>query len=63
MSKEAITMTVRKTISEGYRAHVTELQQHWEKALEAEGFDAVLIHAGITHRYDFKLIRPPGFGV
>lgn len=39
-------MTVRKTISEGYRAHVTELQQHWEKALEAEGFDAVLIHAG-----------------
>ena len=39
-------MAARKTISEGYAAHVAELQQHWEKALQAEGFDAALIHAG-----------------
>lgn len=39
-------MTARKAISEGYRAHVSELQKHWEKALQAEGYDAVLIHAG-----------------
>ncbi len=39
-------MTARKIISEGYRAHVATLQQHWEKALQAEGFDAALIHAG-----------------
>jgi len=39
-------MSAHKIISEGYRAHVAELQQHWEKALHAEGFDAALIHAG-----------------
>lgn len=39
-------MSARKTISEGYAAHVAELQQHWEKALQAEGFEAALIHAG-----------------
>lgn len=39
-------MTVRKTISEGYQAHVAELQSRWEKALEAEGYDSALIHAG-----------------
>jgi Xaa-Pro dipeptidase len=39
-------MTARKTISEGYRAHVAELQQRWENALQAEGYDAALIHAG-----------------
>jgi Xaa-Pro dipeptidase len=39
-------MTTRKIISEGYPAHVATLQQHWEKALQAEGFDAALIHAG-----------------
>jgi len=39
-------MAARKTISEGYRAHVAELQQRWEKALQAEGYDAALIHAG-----------------
>ena len=39
-------MAARKTISAGYAAHVAELQQHWENALQAEGFDAALIHAG-----------------
>lgn len=39
-------MTANKTISQPYKAHVSELQQHWEKALDAEGFDAALIHAG-----------------
>ncbi|NOR20622.1 MAG: hypothetical protein GQ538_11110, partial [Xanthomonadales bacterium] len=39
-------MSAGNLISEGYKAHVTELQGHWENALEAEGFDAVLIHAG-----------------
>jgi len=39
-------MTAQKIISEGYKAHVSELQQHWEHALEAEGFEAALIHAG-----------------
>ena len=34
------------TITAGYKAHVSELQQRWEKALNAEGYDAVLIHAG-----------------
>jgi len=35
-----------KTITDGYKAHVAEVQQRWEKALQAEGYDAVLIHAG-----------------
>lgn len=39
-------MGERKTITEGYKAHVAELQQRWENALQAEGYDAVLIHAG-----------------
>ncbi len=39
-------MSARKIISEGYKNHVAELQQRWEKALQAEGFDGVLIHAG-----------------
>jgi len=34
------------TITAGYKAHVSELQERWEKALDAEGYDAVLIHAG-----------------
>jgi Xaa-Pro dipeptidase len=46
MSKEAITMGGRKTITEGYKSHVAEVQQRWEKALQAEGFEAALIHAG-----------------
>jgi Xaa-Pro dipeptidase len=46
MNKEAIEMGGRKTITEGYKDHVAELQQRWENALQAEGFDAVLIHAG-----------------
>ncbi len=39
-------MTAGKIISEGYRAHVAELQRRWENALQAESFDAALIHAG-----------------
>lgn len=39
-------MTAGKTISGGYKAHVSKLQQHWESALLAEGFDSALIHAG-----------------
>jgi len=39
-------MAERKTILEGYKAHVAELQLRWENALQAEGYDAVLIHAG-----------------
>jgi len=39
-------MSARKIISEGYKNHVAKLQLRWEKALQAEGFDAVLIHAG-----------------
>jgi Xaa-Pro dipeptidase len=39
-------MTERKTITEGYQAHVEAVQQHWESALAAEGYDAALIHAG-----------------
>ena len=46
MNKEAIEMGGRKTITEGYKAHVAELQQRWENALQAEGYDAALIHAG-----------------
>ncbi len=39
-------MGTRKTITEGYKNHVAQLQQHWENALQAEGYDAALIHAG-----------------
>ncbi len=39
-------MTANKTISTGYRAHVSDLQKHWEAALQAESYDAALIHAG-----------------
>jgi len=46
MTKEAVVMTVSKTISAGYKAHVSVLQQHWENALESEGYDSALIHAG-----------------
>jgi len=46
MDKEAITMSARKTITEVYKDHVAEQQRRWENALEAEGYDAVLIHAG-----------------
>jgi Xaa-Pro dipeptidase len=46
MNEEAITMSGRKTISQGYKSHVAELQRRWESALASEGYDAVLIHAG-----------------
>jgi Xaa-Pro dipeptidase len=39
-------MDSRNTISDGYKAHVKVLQQYWEDALQAEGYDAALIHAG-----------------
>jgi Xaa-Pro dipeptidase len=39
-------MGLRETITHGYKAHVATLQQRWENALGAEGYDAVLIHAG-----------------
>jgi len=39
-------MAGSKTISEGYQSHVAELQQRWENALEQEGYEAALIHAG-----------------
>ena len=39
-------MSAGKIISKGYKNHVETLQLHWEKALQAEGYDAVLIHAG-----------------
>ncbi|MGA9574492.1 MAG: Xaa-Pro dipeptidase [Lysobacterales bacterium] len=39
-------MIERKITTQGYRDHVAELQRRWEKALQAEDFDAVLIHAG-----------------
>lgn len=39
-------MSAGKIISEGYRNHVAELQRYWEKALQAEGYQAALIHAG-----------------
>jgi Xaa-Pro dipeptidase len=39
-------MGVHKTITQGYKSHVRQVQHHWENALAAEGFDAVLIHAG-----------------
>ncbi|MBT8075297.1 MAG: Xaa-Pro dipeptidase, partial [Gammaproteobacteria bacterium] len=39
-------MGARKTVIEGYKNHVAELQRRWERALRAEGYDAVLIHAG-----------------
>ena len=39
-------MSAGKIISEGYKNHVAELQQHWERALQAENYDAALIHAG-----------------
>ncbi|MDX2428934.1 MAG: Xaa-Pro dipeptidase [Xanthomonadales bacterium] len=39
-------MSAGKIISEGYKSHVAQLQRHWENALQAEGYDAALIHAG-----------------
>jgi Xaa-Pro dipeptidase len=46
MNKEAIAMGGSRTITQGYKAHVSELQGRWEHALQAEGYDAALIHAG-----------------
>ena len=39
-------MSAGKIISEGYKNHVAELQRHWGNALQAESYDAALIHAG-----------------
>ena len=39
-------MGERKPITEAYKGHVAEVQRRWEEALQAEGYDAALIHAG-----------------
>ena len=39
-------MAERKTITKAYKTHVAELQRRWENALQAEAYDAALIHAG-----------------
>ena len=39
-------MSAAKIITHGYKNHVAQLQQHWENALQAESYDAALIHAG-----------------
>ena len=39
-------MTERKVVIDCYPEHVNECQQRWERALEAEGLDAAVIHAG-----------------
>lgn len=39
-------MSLRQTITTDFAAHVGTVQQHWEAALAAEGYDAALIHAG-----------------
>ena len=39
-------MAERKVINQGYTSHVIEVTRHWESALAAENYDAVLIHAG-----------------
>ena len=38
--------TTRKSTTEHYADHVRECQRRWERALDAEGFDAALVHAG-----------------
>lgn len=39
-------MAERQIIIQAYKEHVAALQHRWESALEAEGYDAALIHAG-----------------
>lgn len=39
-------MKDRRIITDGYSSHISQCQQRWESALEAEGFDSVVIHAG-----------------
>ncbi len=39
-------MNKRPTVSANYPEHAAECQRRWECALEAEGFDAAVIHAG-----------------
>jgi len=39
-------MIEKRNVSAHYPEHVAECQARWERALEAEGYDAVLIHAG-----------------
>ena len=39
-------MAERITIIDHYPEHVAQCQRRWELALEAEGFDAVVIHSG-----------------
>jgi Xaa-Pro dipeptidase len=45
-----------------YAAHVTEIQQRWERSMEAENFDAVLVHAGtplISYLDDYEYAFRP----
>ena len=39
-------MPVRKVVTDHYAEHLATCQQHWEQALEIEGFDCALIHSG-----------------
>jgi Xaa-Pro dipeptidase len=39
-------MTHRTTVTEHYAQHVAQCQHRWEAALDAEGFDAAVIHSG-----------------
>jgi Xaa-Pro dipeptidase len=39
-------MVERKTVTQGFKAHINAVQKHWEDALSQEGYDAALIHAG-----------------
>lgn len=39
-------MPVSETITRHYAAHIAAQQGAWESAMEAEGFDAVVIHSG-----------------
>ena len=39
-------MEANNGIARPYGQHVASVQQHWETALAAEGYDAALIHAG-----------------
>lgn len=39
-------MGAKNGIIEGFGDHVASLQRYWESALEAEGYEAALIHAG-----------------
>ncbi len=39
-------MTAGQDITREYKAHVSEIRRRWDNALQAEGYDSALIHAG-----------------